>query len=459
MSDKVFLVHGYSVKDTQAYQALHRRLAQYGYDLRSIYLGRYVSLDDQVTVSDVARAMHDELKEHLGRAWGKERFHIITHSTGALVARRWIVEHYVGDFAAGKPLRNLIMLAGPHFGSRLAHHGRSMLARARVLGDTGRKILNALELGSAFHWELNSQWCEPDTWKRKGIRPFCLTGARADPGTLEKILMPATGEDGSDGVVRVPSANLNHRRYEVDLTRSTARRAGEISGVPFGVLESYEHSGPETGIMNSITTQANRNNHQALRWILRCLDVSNAQGYRAMATSLDKVTKRTVAKRGSFAQLDFRIRDADDDPIDDYSIVIGHPDPHSPRGELIPAKEIVDHTHRNRIDGNHFTFFLDLRKLEKNKVYALRITADANTPLISHEHAWFPTYKPENIERLVIGSQTTMVDVKMKRDPDPNLFVFHPADSGEPGPRADERPLHVKWDRTGEIVDYDLPWV
>ncbi|MCK4503415.1 MAG: phospholipase, partial [Desulfuromonadales bacterium] len=96
---------------------------------------------------DLAKALQNALTDKLGDNWN-EPFHIITHSTGALVVRHWIARHYRNEHCAAQPLQNLIFLAGPHFGSRLAHHGRSMLAHIRYLGDTGTKILNALELGS-----------------------------------------------------------------------------------------------------------------------------------------------------------------------------------------------------------------------------------------------------------------------------------------------------------------------
>lgn len=457
MANKVFLVHGYSVTNTETYQSLHRKLAQYGYQLHEVFLGRYVSLDDEVTVPDLARAMHNELRRHLGKgAWAGQRFHIITHSTGALVARHWIADHYEGKYAKGRPLRNLVMLAGPQFGSRLAHQGKSMLARIKFWGDTGKRVLTELELGSAGLWRLNEQWCDTSIWKGKGIRPFCLVGASAHPGFLTRTLVSATNEKGSDGVVRAAAANLNHRRYEVDLVANSARRAGEITGVPFGVLAPYEHSGEKNGIMNSITSVVTRQNHQALDLILKCLAVSNDQQYSQVRTALHNVSATTAKEKGSFAQLDFRIRDANDRPVEDYSILIGHPQ--AGVDELRPAK-IVTHTHRNRVTENHFTVFLDMKRVDPAKVYALKITAESHTPLVSYDHAWYPTYKAGKIHELLIDSQTTLVDVKLSRDPQPGLFVFHAGDSGDPaGQNPGEDPLHIKWDRSGKVTGKGIPW-
>ena len=169
MNQKVFLVHGWSVTSTTTYQALHLKLAENGFDLHEVNLGRFVTLEDNVEIRDIAKAMHNALRDILGSNWN-ESFHIITHSTGALVTKQWIAYHYKDKFAQYKPLKNVVFLAAPHFGSRLAHHGKSMIAQLKYKGETGKQALTALELGSAFSWNINREWAKPETWKRKGIR-------------------------------------------------------------------------------------------------------------------------------------------------------------------------------------------------------------------------------------------------------------------------------------------------
>ncbi len=48
MTERVFLIHGWSVQETTTYQALHKKLAENGFDLKEIYLGRYISLENEV---------------------------------------------------------------------------------------------------------------------------------------------------------------------------------------------------------------------------------------------------------------------------------------------------------------------------------------------------------------------------------------------------------------------------
>jgi hypothetical protein len=454
MAEKVLLVHGWSVDSTEPYQALHVKLAEYGYELHDVKLGRYVTLDDSVEIADLARAMDRALITLLGKpAWKGQRFHIITHSTGALVARHWISNLYDGKRTEGRPLRNVVFLAGPHFGSRLAHHGRSMLAHIRWGGATGRKILNGLELGSDYAWELNGQWLDTSTWKAKGVRPYCLIGASAKASYLVRTILPGAAEKGSDGVIRLPAGNLNFSRVEVDLVKKRVRNAGRIEGVPFGAIEGYTHVG-KSGIMESLTTSANRRNHQPLDLILRCLAVSNAAEYGAIADRLARVTARTRAKPGAFAQLDFRIRDVDGRGVEDFAIVLGN----LIGSELEPAP-IVAHTHKNLVDGSRLTLFLDLNKMSADRTFVLKITAQTDTALVDFDDDWNPIYPPDRIGTLLRPDQTTQVDVTLDRTPSPDLFVFHPGDSGLPDGRDPEGPpLHVKWNRQGAITKTGIEW-
>jgi hypothetical protein len=444
MTERIFLIHGWSVSETTTYQALHLRLQAAGYDLHEIFLGRYVSLDDHVEVRDIAKAMHEELKRQLGPGGWKQPFHMITHSTGALVVKHWVHAHYRGRFLDKKPLRNLIFLAGPHFGSRLAHHGRSMLAHAAYFGDTGNQVLTALELGSEFSWDNNGAWLERETWKAKGIRPYALIGDRVEGGGLKAKVFPAGFEKGSDMVVRVPAGNPNFRRYELNGATGKTRKVGEVADVPFAALEAYVHSGARNGIMNSIKRASTPARHQALRLILRCLAVKSASDYAQARAVLDRAHAATRKKRSPYAQLDFRFRDETGGPIDDYSFVLGV----FVNGRERASKSIAN-THKNTRAPNHFTAFVKYDEINPKRTYFIDLSARSSTELFD--------YKPDHYRLKLSGAelkgfispdQTTQLDVIMARDPRRNLFVFH---------RADSSGLHLRWNRGGEISDTDLP--
>jgi len=438
MTERVFLVHGWSVNSTDTYQALHEKLAENGFALHDVHLGRYVSLDDSVQVTDIANALQRALRKELGPPPWKSRFHIVTHSTGALVVKQWIVDHYTGKLAANKALRNLVFLAGPHFGSRLAHHGRSMLSHALYWGDTGKEILESLELGSQFSWDLHDAWLDGSHWKAKGIRPYCLVGDRVEGGGIKKKLFPAAYETGSDMVVRCAAANLNFRRFHLDGARQKLTAAGRITGVPFAALSNYVHSGARNGIMNSIKRGTARSTHQALGLILKCLGARTAADYTKVRDDLSRVTRATRKSRRPFAQLDFRFRDDSGRPIDDYSVLLGA----IVKGRDRASKTVAD-VHKNKIDGSLFTLFLDLKKFEPRLTYFLAIDIKCGQELYSYSRDPLRVeISGKRLRELIAPDQTTQIDVTVDRVPGDKLFVFHAGDDPD---------LHLTWNRKGEI--------
>ena len=438
MNQKVFLVHGWSVTSTTTYQALHLKLAENGFDLQEVNLGRFVTLEDNVEIRDIAKAMHNALRDKLANNW-KQSFHIITHSTGALVTKQWIAHHYKDKFAQYKSLKNVVFLAAPHFGSRLAHHGKSMLAQLKYRGDTGKQALTALELGSAFSWSINKEWLKPETWKRKGVRPYNIIGDKVVRKGFISRIFPAAYEEGSDMVVRVAAGNLNFRRFELTAKTKNLKEIGKIEGVPFCVLDRYTHSGPDHGIMNSIKKRSTPQNHQSLSLILDCLKVTNSNEYEVVRKKFVTITKQSRKKRKPFAQIDFRFIDDQGQPIDDYVFKLGAIE----GGREWPSMTVA-HTHRNKVTGNHFTVFFDLKHLEPNLVYFIECDSSSDSELFSFRpdplRVTLPAYRISDVIR---ADQTTQIDVILSREPSKNLFVFH---------KGTDPDLHVEWNRKGEIV-------
>jgi hypothetical protein len=439
---KVFLIHGWSVTETTTYQALHLRLAEHGFDLKHIYLGRYVSLDNDVEIKDIAHAMHRALTDHLGKSAWSGPIHMITHSTGALVVKQWLANHYVGDPATKRPLKNLIFLAGPHFGSRLAHHGRSMMSQAFVtVGESGKQILNSLELGSQFGWQANGELLTDKNWLKQGIRAYCLIGDRVRRDIFKSRIFPAAYEKGSDGVVRVAAGNLNFRRYRLEARTRQFRKLGEVSGVPFAALGRYEHSEREHGIMNSIITTADpgADKYQNLKLILDCLRVGNASDYQTISAQFASVTRKTRKQKPAFAQLDLWFRDDTGAAIQDYLWELGVYE----KGVEKPSKTIA-HTHKNKIDASHFTVFLNLDELEPKRTYFMRIMADSGTPLFLYQPNEFTVQVTgKQLRDIITADQTTQIEVVFERSSDKNLFRFH---------SGDDKDLHVRWDREGAVT-------
>lgn len=437
MSAKVFFIHGWSVRTTQTYQALHLKLAEQGFELKNIYLGRYVSLENEVEIRDISKAMHRALSEELGGDWSQP-FHMITHSTGALVVKHWILNYYRGTLAQHQPLKNVVFLAAPHFGSRLAHHGRTMLAEIMELGETGKKILGALELGSTFSWEVNEGFFDPENWEDKGIRLYNLIGDRVKQDRFKSKIFPAAYEPGSDMVVRVASGNLNFRRYVFDSRDLSFVKLNEIKGIPFGALYRYTHSNEDFGIMNSIKRRTTLNDHQALQYIVKCLKVDNDAAYTAVYNELIEATRETRTKRQGFAQLDFRFRDDDGKPVTDYLVEIGA----IVNGVEKPSKTVAQ-LHKNKLNPNHLTIFINLKELEPELKYFINIKAVSESDLYAYQPNPLTIEMVSNtITELITEDHTTQIDVILARVPSENLFVFH---------KGNDPDLHVTWDRSGKV--------
>lgn len=435
MATKIFLIHGWSVKTTQTYQALHLKLAEQGYQLEDIYLGRYLSLENHIEIRDIAKAMHRALQERI-TDWSQP-FHLITHSTGGMVAKYWILNHYKGNFSKQKPLKNVVFLAAPHFGSRLAHHGRTMLGEIMELGETGKKILESLELGSAFSWDVNEQFFNASNWKDKGIRLYSLIGDRVKTDFFKSKIFPAAFENGSDMVIRVAAGNQNFIRYRYDSPKDSFTIVNEVKGIAFGALYQYTHSNDEYGILNSIKKSSTIQNHQAFRLIVECLKVSGDKEYENVLAQLAAATKETREKRQGYAQLDFRFRDDEGFPIDDYVVELGA----IVNGKPKPSKT-VDDVHKNKITPNHLTVFINLKELEPNLKYFINIKSISESSMYSYDPAVRTIELASNeITKIIREDHTTQIDVILSRTPAKNLFVFH---------RGDDEDLHVSWSRYGE---------
>lgn len=434
---KVFLIHGWSVRSTQTYQALHLKLAENGFELQNIFLGRYVSLEDKIEISDLSKAMHNALKAELNDNWN-QTFHIITHSTGGMITKHWLVNHYKDKVAASKGLYNIVHLAAPHFGSRLAHHGNSMLGQIKELGQTGKKILEALELSSIISWELNEKFFDKANWKNKGVNIFNLIGDRVKKNLFLHRIFPAAFEPGSDMVVRVASGNLNFQRFLLDGRTGEFKLIGQVADIPFGALYENTHSNNDYGIMNNIRKKSSPENQLNLKLILDCLKVKDDLGLNKVKEALSEITNKTRSKRQGFAQLDFRFQDDEGYPINDYVFKLGA----TVNGKEVASKTIA-HTHKNKTHPNHFTVFINLKELEPQYSYFIDLNSESNSTLFSYKPDPFrKTAKPNDITNIIQEDQTTQIDVILSRIPGDNLFVFQ---------KGDDKNLHVKWDRHGNL--------
>lgn len=222
MGEPILLLHGYSAETSGTSASAIRRIygtlpdeleRRLGASVTPLNLARFVTLEDGVTLDDLARAMDSALRQQLPRLVGKPAsLNVVTHSTGALVARAWLLRHS----PAPGPCARLVHLAGAFFGSGWAHLGRGQLARwGRLIfqggTESGLQLLRALELGCPETLDLQLALAEPGkrVWKDLRVREACLAGTQSELAWLP-VPIKYIKEDGADGVLRVPAANPNY---------------------------------------------------------------------------------------------------------------------------------------------------------------------------------------------------------------------------------------------------------
>ncbi len=228
MARPLVLIHGYSAEGT-AFDPLRDALQSRGVDATDINICTYVSLNNEISIKDIAEGLDRAFRNHnVLRDEGQE-FDAIVHSTGMLVLRSWLT-NYGAAVGANKRLarlKHLIGLAPATWGSPQAHKGRTWLGALakgnRQLGpdflNAGDRVLEGLELGSAFTWELaHADLLGDAPYYDKGpTTPFVTVfiGNHSYEG-----LKSVANDPGTDGTVRWAGCGLNTRKITIDLTRT-----------------------------------------------------------------------------------------------------------------------------------------------------------------------------------------------------------------------------------------------
>lgn len=380
MPNPLVILHGYS-DTSDSFQPLADALgASLGVQPAVISLGEYVTLNDYVSYVDLLAGLEKAWSDHgLPRTEGS--VDMVVHSTGALVARQWL-DWLTKSQNAPCPVKRLCMLAPANFGSPLAHKGQSFIGRV-VKGSqansdgplqSGREVLKGLELASPFTWNLaGSDLFGPNTIYKTG-RCLCtvLVGNKGYDG-----LAAMANEDGSDGTVRVSTANLNCARLMMDFTADPQNPVSKLESstatAAFGFLEKYNHS-----------TVALKETPPSLRQplvdlITGALTVDDA-GFKAWCDKLDAITAATTDKQDAYQNTVVHCVDDVGEsgrPVKDYIVEFYEDDKDGGALAKFFHTTALENVHNYADDPSFRSLYVNVSKLKK------RIDKNDETLLVS----------------------------------------------------------------------------
>ncbi len=420
----IVLIHGYSAESRDAsvssiaaiYGTLPQALRRaFPGRVVEVDLGRYLTLEDGVRLDDISRALDRALREDHPHLM-KRGFHAVTHSTGSLVLRNWLRRFSPRP----APLQNFVHLAGANFGSGWAHLGEGQLAKwARRIfqggAERGMQVLQALELGSDWTLDLHLHFLETGNGmlEKLGVREHVVVGSQADVDWFSFPIRYAK-EDGSDGVVRVASANLNYQYLKLaptedacqlswtkaasqadlhlerrgsrqgyyEITRASRPGLGGRAEVPLAVPYGCAHSGEKMGIVTGegpreqvlrllqlgLTTRGGRGGEKGTRGTkgglqdrVEAFRRETEETYRRVRQAKPpswwlKWLDNPKAQYDRHAQVIFRVRDQDGHPVTGFDIYFD-----SVQGRRDPSrafKDLIEDKHVNGASPNIMNFYL-----------------------------------------------------------------------------------------------------
>jgi len=491
----IVLIHGYSAEsrtaDKKAVRKIYHSLPD---DLREEFggrnvvevdLSRWISLEDGVTLDDIALALDQALTSPAFRHLRKKGFSVIIHSTGALIVRKW-VRGYTTPEAC--PLERIMYLAGANFGSGWAHLGKAQLSkwgRGVFAGaEVGEQVLNALELGASqtldlhLHFTRDGQRMAADY----GVQEFCIIGSQAAEQWYRRPMRYAR-EDGADGVVRVSSCNLNFNYVRIEATpegkaigwkelqaenkrdlseshRTKCRQYyyfaqtwqatdDQATRIPFAIPYDCAHSGDKTGVVGG-----EKNREQVKRLIrtafgnrswpnkIKAFEAEMAETYRLAAKrSVRPRWRQWVTEPASqydpHAQVILRVFDQFGNDVKDMDVYFDSGPDDAEDG--LSIRDLIEDKHVNQITPNVICFYL--RTEGHNKDRAQRgepYPWDGRVPRVpgcylevsaqeaeTQDIQYLPLriqFDHDMLTQWIRSHETTLIDVELQRLPSRDVY-------------------------------------
>ncbi len=445
MSHHIILIHGYSDKGT-SFKRWKNLLEKRGFDTDHIHVLSYESLTNEITVKDIAEGFERALRSR-PTIDENDTFDAIVHSTGMLVIRAWLV-----NFTSRRSrLKRLVGLAPATFGSPLAHKGRGFLGSIfkgrRELGadflEAGDKVLENLELGSRFTWDLaHEDLIGPSSfYGRDNSTPyvFVFCGTSAYGGLRQALNKP-----GTDGTVRLAGCALNTRKINIDLTRpedpTLHNKVADAKLAPWSNINIPLYPVPSLN-HGTILTEPSDELADQVAAALRVNTFKDFDNWtqKAQQTFPLPDPSNTAPHHQQFV---FRAIDERGDPIRDYNVQLLAPDND---GNLIEIPGFEDDVHPYENDPSLRCFHVNITALRGRNLDGLHLEITAHTgsrlvgyigylpsgdAVASQPHRRSPSLqtirvnisglKNQNSFSLFHPFTTTLVELRLNREPLPH---------------------------------------
>jgi|APSaa5957512535_1039671.scaffolds.fasta_scaffold54726_1 hypothetical protein len=482
--EPILLIHGYSTegKDKtvdKIYGSLPAQLRKlFGRNnVKELNLSRWISLNDGIRLDDVSFAMNIALNEEYPHLL-ESGFHVIIHSTGALVVRNWIKKFSPKPC----PIINLVHLAGANFGSGLAHVGQGQLSRWKnslTQGTgVGTKVLHELEFGSWKTLDLHLHFLKPgnDIYHDYHVQEFNIIGSQT-LAMLHLVPIRYVKEDSSDNTVRTSASNLNFNYipvnpspkaytlsvrwlkvltkkrlenkeisdmyYDYDLSYLSSKR----QAIPFAIAYETAHFGDDIGIVSG---KLNRTSVMPL--IRTALNTPyRVSAYQRAVERFDNEKDKTLERAGRLdnnlaewnkqsqyeghSQLIFRIRDQFGNGVEHFDVTFKSTRMDKSQKRL---ERMIEDRHANTQDKGTITFYLrtvNFIKRSKNwrdllsNIAACDIEITGTEPE-SDDIAYVPLnmrLDSTQVKTILESFKTTIIDITLVRLPSNKVFEINRA--------------------------------
>lgn len=438
----VVILHGWSDSSPSFVNLGNAIKARLGTQVTFISLADYLTLDDTV--------LYDDLVSAMDRAWTARQLprtagsvDVVVHSTGALVYRAWSHHYFV---AGANPAKHLVMLAPANFGSPIAHKGSAFLGRvikgwnATKWLNVGQILLQGLELGSPYTWNLAfKDLLTSQNFYGPG-RVLCtvLVGNTGYQG-----ISAAANENGSDGTVRVSTANLNCAYLKIDFTNPNGPTSEYLTSsnnpTAFGIMDGENH-GTITG-KDPNTPSAN-----TLDCLIQGLAVEDA-GWDGWVKKLAAANEALRAKylapydayRVGYQNTVTHVTDQYSNDVTDYFMEFYQDS--NDWFEKLFHQDMLETTHAYGPNNSYRSLLVNCdlmrQSMAKNpQMFAegIKISLTAHPDIASNRTVGFDTYTaqkdneikvPElSIPYYFVPDRTLLVDIKLPRKQDPGVFKF-----------------------------------